>query len=55
MSNYATKKELQHAADDDTFNSTAKSDLIALKHEVGKLDINKLVNVPTSLNNFIKK
>ena len=29
----------------------AKKDFIALKAEVDKLDINKLVNVPTSLNN----
>ena len=55
MSNYATKKELEHAADVNTPNLTAKSNLIALKQEVGKLDINKLVNVPTSLNNFVKK
>ena len=29
----------------------AKKDFIALKAEFGKLDINKLVNVPTNLNN----
>ena len=45
LSNYATKKELDHAADIDTSDLTAKKDFIALKAEVGKLDINKLVNV----------
>ena len=34
---------------------TAKSDSIALKAEVDKLDIYKLVNVPTSLNNLKTK
>ena len=29
--------------------------LIALKAELGKLNINKLVNDPTSFNNFFKK
>ena len=31
---------------------TTKKCFIALKTEVEKLDINKLVNVPTSLNNL---
>ena len=34
---------------------TAKNDFIALKAKVNKLDINKLVNVPTSLNNLNTK
>ena len=29
-----------------------KKDFVALKAEVNKLDINKLINVPTSLNNL---
>ena len=33
----------------------AKGDFIALKAEVDKLDINKLVNVATSLNNLKTK
>ena len=33
----------------------AKKDSLALKDEVDKLDINKLVNVPTSLNNWKTK
>ena len=34
-----------------TSNLAAKSDFIGLKAEVDKLDIVKLVNVPTNLNN----
>ena len=48
LSNNATKKELDHAKGVDTSNLAAKKDFI----EVDILDINKLVNVPTSLNNF---
>ena len=33
----------------------AKKDFIALKTEIDKLDIAKLVNVPTSLNNLKTK
>ena len=55
LSNYATKKELEHATGIDTFDLTAKKDFIALKAEVDKLDINKLTNVPTNLNNVLKK
>ena len=55
LSNYATKKELGHANGIDTSDLAAKKDFIALKAEVDKLDINKLVNVPTSLNNLKTK
>ena len=55
MLNSATKKELDHATGVDTSELSAKKDLIALKAEVDKLDINKLVNVPTSLNNLKTK
>ena len=48
LSNYATKKELEHATGIDTFDLAAKKDFIALKAEVKKLDINKLINVPTT-------
>ena len=54
-SNYATKKELNHATGVDTFDLAAKKDFIDLKAEVDKLDFNKLVNVPTSLNNLKTK
>ena len=46
LSNYATKRELDHPT---------KKDFIALKVEVDKLDINKRNNVPTSLNNLRTK
>ena len=55
LSNYATKKELEHATGIHTSDLAAKKDFIALKAEVDKLDINKLVNVPTSLNNLKTK
>ena len=54
LSNYATK-ELGYATGVGGCDLSAKTDFIALKAEVDKLDINKLVNVPTSLNNFLKK
>ena len=52
LSNYATKKELDHATGVNTSDLAGKKDFIALKAGVVKLNINKLVNVPTSLNNF---
>ena len=55
MSYYATKKELGHAIGADTSDLAAKKDSIALKAEVDKQDINKLINVPTSLNNLKAK
>ena len=54
LSNYATKKELYNAIGD-LADLAAKNDFITLKAEVDKLDINKLVNVPTSLNNLKTK
>ena len=50
-SNYATKKKLEHATDVDTSDLAA---FFALKAEVSKQSINKLANVPTSLNNLLK-
>ena len=52
LSNYATKKELDHATGVNTSDLAVKKDFIAIKDEVDKLDINKLVNVPTNLNNL---
>ena len=52
LSNYATKKELQYVKGIDTSDLAVKKDFIALKAKVDKLDINKLTNVPTSLNNL---
>ena len=45
LSNYATKKELEHATGIDTSDLAAKKDFIAFK----------LTNVPTSLNNLKNK
>ena len=50
LSHYATKKELNNAAVADGSNLAAKGDSLALKTSVNKLHINKLINVPTSLN-----
>ena len=55
LSNYVTKKELEHVTRVDTFDLAAKKDFIALKAQVDKLDINKLVNIPISLNNLETK
>ena len=55
LSNYATKKELDHATGVDTSDLSAKKEFITLKAGVNKLDINKLINFPTSLNNLKTK
>ena len=56
MTNYASKKELLNdAAGVDTSNLAAKMDFIALKAGVDKLEISKLVNVPTSSDNLNTK
>ena len=52
LSNYPTKTDLKNATGIDTSKLTAKSDLISLKTEVDKLDIDKLKSVPTNLNNL---
>ena len=55
LSNYATKKKSGHATGVDMSDLAAKNYFVALKAEVDILDINKLVNVPTSLNNLKTK
>ena len=55
LSNYATKKELEYAVGVDTLDLAAKKDFIALKAEVGKLEISKLVNVPTGFDDLKTK
>ena len=52
LSSYATKKQLDHSTAVDTSDLAVKKDFVALKAEIDKLDINKLVNVTTSLNNL---
>ena len=46
------EKELEHATGVDTSDLAAQKYFIALKSEADKPNINKHVNVPTSLNNF---
>ena len=48
-------KKLHHATGVDRSDLDNKKDFFALKAEVGKLDINKLANIPTSSNNFKPK
>ena len=55
LSIYAIKTELEHATGVDRSDIAPKKDFIASKTELDKLEINKLVNVPTSLNNFKRK
>ena len=56
MSNYVIKIELKYATGIDTSDWYIDTqDFIAMKAEVCKLDINKLVNVPTGLNNLKTK
>ena len=49
LSNYATKKD--HGTNVDAFDLVAKKDIIGFIAKVDKLNIDKLVNVSTSLNN----
>ena len=54
LSNYAPIK-LEHAAGVATSDLAAAKYFVASKADVGKLEINKLVNDPTSLNNLKTK
>ena len=55
-SNYTSKKKKDHATGIiNTSVLDAKKDFIVLKAEIDKLDINKRVNVPISLNNLKTK
>ena len=55
LTNSASREELDHATVFDTSDLAAKKAFIALTVEVDKLDINKLVNVPSILNNVETK
>ena len=55
MSSYAINKEFDYVTDVDTSDLAAKKHFIAFKAEVDKLDIGKLVNIPSSLNNLKTK
>ena len=48
LSNYATKSDLKNATGIYTSKLASKSDLVNLKTEVDKLDIDKFKNVPTN-------
>ena len=48
--NYATKAYLKNATKIDTFKLAVKTDLVSLKAEVDKLDIDKLMPVPAYLS-----
>ena len=47
FSNFATKADIKNIAHVDTSNFVLKTNLANLKTEVDKLDINRLVPVPT--------
>ena len=63
MSNYATKADLKNVTHGDTSSFALKTNLVNLKTEVDKLDIDKLAPVPVDLsklsdavkNNVVKK
>ena len=42
LSNYATKADLKNATGIDTSKIAAKSDLVSLKAEIDKIDVDKL-------------
>ena len=50
LTNYATKKDINDITHVDTSNFALKTNLSSLKTEVDKLDIDKLVPVPTDLS-----
>ena len=50
LSNYATKEDIKNTMHIDTSSFALKTNLSSLKTEVDKLDINKLVPVPTGLS-----
>ena len=55
LSNYAANADLKNATGVDTSKFAKKVDLINLKSNVDKLDIDKLKNVPTNLSNLKSK
>ena len=50
LSNYATKTDIKNISHVDTSSFALKANLASLKTEVDKLDIDKLVPVPTYLS-----
>ena len=50
MSSYATKADLKNATGIDTSKLAVKSDLVSLKAEVDKIDVDKLKTVSVDLS-----
>ena len=50
LSNYATKADIKNISHVDTSSFALKTNLVILKIEVDKLDIDKLFPVPTDLS-----
>ena len=50
MSNYAAKSDIKNISNSDTSSFALKSNLTALKAEIDKLNIDKLVPVPIDLS-----
>ena len=50
LSNYATKTDLKNVSYVDTSSFVIKTNLVSLKTEVDKLDIDKIVPVPVDLS-----
>ena len=52
MSNYPTKSHLKNATDVDALHFAKKADLVSLKSDIDKLEIDKLKKVPSGWNNL---
>ena len=52
MPNYATTASLKRVSGVDTSNLAAKSDLVSLKADIDKTDVEKLKTVPADLSNL---
>ena len=50
LSNYTTKSDLRNVTHVDTLRSALKANLVTLKTEVDKLDVDKLAPVPVGLS-----
>ena len=55
VSNYAAKADLKNATGIDISKFAKKVDLASFESNVAKLDIDKLKNVPTNINNLESK
>ena len=53
LSNYAKKADLKNATGIDTSKLATKADLVSLKAEIDKSDIEKLVPVPVDLSKLM--